>query len=141
MRTTEELNAIGLGKLPGLIGVEIVSVTSDQVVARLSIRPDHLAPNGYLHAGTVVTLADTAAGYGTIAALPEGAVGFTTVELKTNFLGTARQGAITCTAQLRHGGRTTHVWDAEVTDEENGRVIALFRCTQFILYARKPAVE
>ena len=103
---------------------------------RLPIEGKHIAPNGYLHAGAVVGLADTACGYGCRVSLPEGATGFTTVELKTNFLGTALDGSILCTAELVHGGRTTQVWDAEVTDEGSGRKIALFRCTQLLLYPK-----
>ena len=93
-----------------------------------------MAPNGYLHAATVIALADTSCGYGTFASLPEGARGFTTIELKSNFLGTVREGAIACEATLTHGGRTTQVWDARITDEATARVIALFRCTQILLY-------
>jgi len=136
MPTVEEFNRIGQGRLPGLIGLEVLAVSADRVSARLPVRADLLAPNGYLHAASVIALADTACGYGSIAALPEGATGFTTVELKSNFLGTAREGAIACEAALAHGGRTTQVWDARVTDETNGRTIALFRCTQLLLYPR-----
>jgi uncharacterized protein (TIGR00369 family) len=129
-------NAFGTGFLPGLLGIEFTAVARGQVTARLALRPDHLAGNGYLHAATVVALADTACGYGTLASLPEGAANFTTVELKANFLGTAREGAIACEATMVHGGRTTQVWDARVRDEGTGRVIALFRCTQLVLAAR-----
>ncbi len=136
MMTLEQWNSIGKGKLPGLLGIEIVEVEAKQVTARLTLRPEHLAPNGYLHAAAVVALADTACGYGTIANLPEGGTGFTTIELKTNFIGTALEGAIRCNARLVHGGRTTQVWDAEVCDERTGKVMALFRCTQMILYPK-----
>jgi len=136
MPTVEEFNLTGQGRLPGLIGLEIVAVSADRVAARLPLRADLLAPNGYLHAASVIALADTACGYGSIASLPEGATGFTTIELKSNFLGTAREGAIACEATPAHGGRTTQVWDARVTDETNGRTIALFRCTQMLLYPR-----
>ena len=98
------------------------------------MRPDLLAPNGYLHAAAVVALADTACGYGCVASLPDGATGFTTIELKANFLGTATEGALACTARLVHGGRTTQVWDAEVTLEGATKTVALFRCTQLLLY-------
>ena len=97
------------------------------------LKEEHLAPNDFLHAGTVITLADTSAGMGCLASLPEGAMGFTTVELKTNFLATAREGALRCSAQLVHGGGRTQVWDATVSREEDERAIALFRCTQFLL--------
>jgi 1,4-dihydroxy-2-naphthoyl-CoA hydrolase len=100
----------------------------------LEIGPHHIAPNGYLHAGAVVGLADTICGYGCIASLPDGASGFTTVELKTNFLGTALEGTLSAEATLVHGGRTTQVWDAIV--RADGRTLALFRCTQLVLYPR-----
>jgi len=131
--TNEGWNAFGRGYLPGLLGIELQDVARGSVKSRLAIRSDHLAPNGYLHAATVVALADTSCGYGTVATLPDGARGFTTIELKSNFLGTVREGAIACEATLAHGGRTTQVWDARVTDEGTGRLIALFRCTQLVL--------
>jgi 1,4-dihydroxy-2-naphthoyl-CoA hydrolase len=134
--SAEELNAWSPGTLPGLLGIHISSVEAGRIAGELTIRPDLLAPNGYLHAATVVGLADTISGYGTRANLPEGARGFTTIELKTNFLGTALEGMIDCEATLQHGGRTTQVWDARVTDRASGRTIALFRCTQMILYPR-----
>jgi len=102
------------------------------VEAVLDVRPELLAPHEFLHAGAVVTLADTAAGYGCLVSLPAGATSFTTIELKANFLGTARDGRIECDATLAHGGRTTQVWDAIVRHE--GKTIALFRCTQLVLY-------
>ena len=136
MTTLEQLNARGQGYLPGLIGIEILSLEPGRLTSRLVLRPELLAPNGYLHAATVIALADTSCGYGTLAHLPDGAQNFTTIELKSNFLGTAREGTIACIAMQVHGGRTTQVWDATVTDEASGKTIALFRCTQLILYQR-----
>ena len=99
----------------------------------MAVRPDLLAPNGYLHAASVIALADTACGYGTMFDLREDAQGFTTIELKTNFIGTCIQGIVVCEATRAHLGRRTQVWDAIVTDQQSGRNIALFRCTQMIL--------
>jgi uncharacterized protein (TIGR00369 family) len=84
----------------------------------------------------VVALADTTAGYGCVASLPDGAIGFTTIELKSNHLGTLLEGALLSEGTLAHGGRSTQVWDVTVTDEESGKKVALFRCTQMILYPR-----
>ncbi len=137
MPTVEELNARSKTTLPGLIGLEITQAGDGRAAGELVIRPEIMAPNGYLHAATVVALADTTCGYGTVASLPEGARGFTTIELKTNFLGTAREGRITCAATLMHGGRMTQVWDAAVTNAATGQTIALFRCTQMLLYPRE----
>ena len=130
----------GNGHLPGLIGIEITDVQSGRISSRLALRPEIMAPNGYLHAATVIALADTSAGYGCLASLPVDGENFTTIELKTNFLGTAREGAIACIASLVHGGRTTQVWDSVVTEEATGKTIALFRCTQMILYPRGSSV-
>lgn len=118
--------------LPGLLGIEFDTLEPKLVRAHLPLRTALMAPNGYLHAGTVVALADTACGYGCMLSLPDGGTGFTTIELKTNFLRSAEDGTITCEAQLAHGGRTTQVWDATVRDAE-GRTMALFRCSQLIL--------
>ena len=119
--------------LPGLLGIEIVEVDDGHLVSRVELRDELLAPNGYLHAGTVVTLADTSCGFGCFASLPANATGFTTIELKINFIATVKEGAIRCTATRAHRGRTTEVWDAAVTAEADGKVLAAFRCTQLIL--------
>jgi acyl-coenzyme A thioesterase PaaI-like protein len=178
--TIEELNRCSKGHLPGLIGMEVVALDADGITLRLPVRPELLAPNGYLHAATVVALADTTCGYGTMVMLPHGATaqggagaraagatlerdagasgrgrrhplrwpipfgaprptlrgatGFTTIELKTNFVGTARDGVILCRGSAVHLGRSTQVWDATVTAEDSGRAIAVFRCTQMILH-------
>ncbi|MGZ6582598.1 MAG: PaaI family thioesterase [Gaiellaceae bacterium] len=129
----EAFKELGRGRLPGLIGIEIDEIEVGHVRMHLPLREELLAPNGYLHAGTVVALADSSCGYGCIASLPEGATGFTTIELKTNFLGTALEGTLSCESTLVHGGRTTQVWDATVTNEASKK-LALFRCTQLLLY-------
>ncbi len=130
------LNAMSPGHLPGLLGIEFMAIESGSMLSRLTVRPALMAPNGYLHAGTVTSLADTTAGYGTMANLPEGGIGFTTIELKCNFLGSVRDGEIYCRGTAVHLGRTTQVWDARVYTEENDRTLALFRCTQMVLYPK-----
>ena len=135
------LNARGVGHLPGWFAIEVAGIEPGHLMARLPIRPEMLAPNGFLHAATIVALADTSAGYATIAHLPVGAAGFTTIELKTNFLGTVTDGVLLCTATAVHSGRTTQVWDAEVSSED-GRRLALFRCTQMVLWPKlAPALQ
>lgn len=122
--------------LPRHLGIELTHLDEFSLHSRMPLQARHFAPNTYLHAGSVVTLADTTAGFATYAHLPEGAHSFTTIELKSNFLGTAREGAISCRAWAQHLGRNTHVWDAEVYDEATGKKIALFRCTQMILWPK-----
>jgi 1,4-dihydroxy-2-naphthoyl-CoA hydrolase len=125
--------------LPGVLGIEFDSVETGHVLSRLAVERKHMAPNGFLHAASVIALADTSCGYGCQASLPDSATGFTTIELKSNFMGTAKAGdLLTCRAWLVHGGRSTQVWDAEVTDER-GKTLALFRCTQMVLYPKAVA--
>ncbi len=129
------LNGLGHGHLPGYLGVVITEVGQGVLRAELPVRAELLAPNGFLHAGSVVTLADTASGYACFAHLPDRALGFTTLELKANFLRTVRDGTLHCEARALHLGRTTQVWDATVhADGEDASLLAVFRCTQLVLY-------
>jgi len=130
------LNERGKEFLPGYLGVEMTALAEGTLSARMAVKRLHVAPNEFLHAASVVALADTTCGYATLAHLPDGAASFTTIELKSNFLGTVREGAVACVATAQHLGRTTQVWDAVVTDEATGRRIALFRCTQMILWPK-----
>ena len=134
--TLDALNARTGRNLPGLFGIRVIAVAEGRLEMAYAIRPEFLAPNGYLHAAAVIALADTAAGYATIAHLPAGASNFTTIELKSNFLGTATEGTVRAVATAAHAGRTTQVWDAVVTHVESGRTLALFRCTQMILWPK-----
>ncbi|OUS23730.1 hypothetical protein A9Q99_27220 [Gammaproteobacteria bacterium 45_16_T64] len=137
MKTPEYFNELCTGSLPGHLGIVVTAVSAVEIRAEIEVKPWHMAPNGFLHAGSVVTLADTACGNGCIANLPEGAAGFTTIELKSNHLGTAREGVVECVATVAHKGRTTQVWDAVVTNKMTGKTIALFRCTQMIIYPKE----
>jgi 1,4-dihydroxy-2-naphthoyl-CoA hydrolase len=131
-----ELNERSSEYLPGYLGIEILELAPNTLHSRMPIKKLHFAPNDFLHAASIVALADTSCGYATIAHLPEGAQSFTTIELKSNHMGTVKEGSIACVATAQHLGRNTQVWDAVVTDEANGRKIALFRCTQMILWPK-----
>jgi uncharacterized protein (TIGR00369 family) len=118
--------------LPELMGLEWIESRPGFVSGRFVVQRHHMAPNGFLHAASVIALLDSACGFGCMISRPEGAIGFTTIELKTNFLGTTRQGEVTGEARLVHGGRTTQVWDAEA--KSGDKTLAIFRCTQLLLY-------
>lgn len=134
--TIEILNQRGSEYLPGFLGVEMIELSQDSLRSRMPVKKLHFAPNDFLHAASVVALADTTCGYATVAHLPQGALSFTTIELKSNHMGTVKDGSIACVASAQHLGRNTQVWDATVTDEATGRKIALFRCTQMILWPK-----
>lgn len=130
------LNASTKEFLPGLVGIEFTAAGDSWIEAKLAVRKELMAPNGFLHAASVIALADTCCGVACMRALPEGAAGFTTVELKSNFLGTAHEGVISCRAEAQHLGRTTQIWDAIVKREDSRKTIALFRCTQLVLWPK-----
>ena len=121
------------GTLPDRFGVRPLAVDEGRMTMEMTVEPWMMAPNGYLHAATQILLADTCAGYATFAHLPEGAKGFTTLELKSNFLGTAKEGVLSVEAVAEHLGRTTQIWSATVADNK-GRKLSLFRCSQIILW-------
>ena len=131
--TIDRLHERQKGSLPGLLGVRVTGLEEGVLTAELTVRSELLAPNGFLHAATVIGLADTACGYACLAHLPDNARNFTTIELKSNFLGTSTEGTIRAVAKAVHLGRSTQVWDATVTAPD-GKTMALFRCTQMVLY-------
>lgn len=132
----EQLTERQKGFLPDHLGLEWLEARPGFIKGRFEVKPHHLAPNTFLHAASVIALADSACGYGCIISRPDGALNFTTIELKSNFLGTTREGGVGVEASLVHGGRTTQVWDAVVTAEATAKTIALFRCTQMLLYPK-----
>ncbi len=134
MPTPEEINNLTIHTLPGYLGIVVTQVSDAEVRSKLTVKDTLIAPNGFLYAGSIVSLADTTAGHGCVASLPQDATGFTTIELKSNHLGSAKDGILDCTAKIVHRGRTTQVWDAVVTHRQTGKTLALFRCTQLILY-------
>jgi len=133
---TDMLIEAGKKRLPGHLGLELIEITEGGAVMRCDIGQHHFAPHGYLHGGLIMSIADTVAGYGCLGNLPDGGMNFTTIEAKTNFLSTILEGAILAEGVMVHGGRTTQVWDVDVTDESSGKRLATFRNTQMILYPR-----
>ena len=132
-----QLNEFAHNKHPGMVGVEILTCEAHEVTGRLDVGEELVAGTGFLWAPVIITLADWLCAAGTPRNMKEGAESFTTVEFKSNFIGTVRQGgAIFGRARPVHVGRTTQVWDVEVSNEANQRTIALFRCTQMILFPR-----
>ena len=122
--------------VPGMLGCVYDSVEKDLVVGHIDVTENLIAGTGFLFAPAVIALADTCAAIGCGANTAEDE-SFTTIELKSNFLSSARVGErVSCRCSPAHLGRQTHVWDAVVTNETTGRTMALFRCTQMVLRAR-----
>ena len=132
----EDFNRYGEEYLFGHLDMEFLKVEKDEVIARIVVQQHHFGWNGYLHAGTIFSLADSCAGYGCVRSLPEGAAGFTTIETKTNFLSTVRQGSIQAIAIPLHRGKSTQIWDTSVSSTENGQLLSCYRCTQMVLWPK-----
>lgn len=122
--------------VPGQLGCVFDHAAPDLVLGHIDVTDNLIAGTGFLFAPAVITLADTCAAIGCGITIPEGA-SFTTIELKSNFLSSARTGErVVCRCTPQHLGRQTQVWDARVTNESTGRAMALFRCTQMVLSPR-----
>ncbi len=127
-------NNFSKGHFPEFLGIVITQSEEGKMMAELPVTQNLFAPNGFLHAGSIVTLADTVAGFSTIAHLPENGKSFTTLELKSNFTGAIREGVLECESSAEHLGKTTQVWRVVVSNKETKKRIAVFSCTQLILY-------
>jgi uncharacterized protein (TIGR00369 family) len=127
------LNEFFAPLLPGLLGITFDRCTDDEVVGYIDVTPALIAGTGFLFAPAVVALADVLCAGGTGRHIPPDAT-FTTLEMKTNFLSSARTGErVVGRAVPAHLGRRTHVWDVTVTNEAAERTMALFRCTQMVM--------
>lgn len=133
------MNSWNEGGLPHMFGIRVTACEPGRVTGRMPVKPEFVAGNGALWGPAMVMLADLLCAYGVSTIWPEGANGFTTAELKCNMLGTVTSGAITGTAEVLHRGRMTQVWDARISSEETGKLLAAFRCTQIILYPKASA--
>jgi len=130
----EYFNNLSKNCLPDILGIAVKHVEEGKLISEMPIQPKLFAPNGFVHAGSIITLADTLAGNSTIAHLPEGAISFTTMELKSNFLGAIREGTLECESTAEHMGRTSQIWRVIARNKETRKKIAIFSCTQLILY-------
>jgi len=123
------------GILPELLGIQLVDVTPDKVLATLTVRPDLCTTGKILHGGAIMAFADTLGAIGTVASMPQGH-GTATIESKTNFIGGAAEGSVVtgeCTPV--HKGRTTQVWQTRITNAQ-GKLVALVTQTQIVLPPR-----
>lgn len=119
--------------LARLLGIAFVSAEADEVVARMTVRPDLCTAGSIVHGGTLMALADTVGAAATFINLPAGAKGTTTIESKTNFLAAGPVGEVlTATATPVHRGSRTQVWQTRIT-RADGRAVALVTQTQMVL--------
>jgi len=113
------------------LGIELVEVTADRVVARLTVSEKLLTTTGVVHGGTLMAFADTVGAAGTVANLAEGQR-TATLESKTNFIAGCKSGVIQAVAAPIHKGKRTQVWETRITDE-GGKLLSVTTQTQMIL--------
>ena len=115
-----------------LLGVELVSVAPEKIVAELMVREELCTRPAVLHGGAIMAFADTLGAIGTVLNLPDGA-GTTTIESKTNFVAPAPVGTrVIGEATPVHRGKRTMIWQTRVSTPE-GRLVALVTQTQLVL--------
>ncbi len=123
------------GLFPDHIGIRFTAASPDEVKAELTAAPELCTVPGLLHGGALMSLADTLGAVATVINLPEGAVGTTTVESKTNFLSGVKAGeTVVGTATPLHRGGTTQVWQTRLEVED--RLVAVVTQTQMVLRPR-----
>ena len=127
----DRLNAFLKPMLPGLLGIEIVEASADRVVGRMRVRPDMCTAGNILHGGAYMAFADSLGGVSTFVNMAPDAR-TTTIESKTNFIGAAAVNTtVTGTTRAFHKGKTTRVWQTEITNED-GKLVAVVSQTQMV---------
>lgn len=130
----EQLNARDKDRLAGLVGLEVLEANPMRIRGAISVTPQLQTATGFLHTASIIALLDTLSGYGVNMNLPSAAIGFTTIDVSSSFFGTAKEGRVIGEAVPIHRGSTTQVWSANCWREGDSKEIAVFRCTQMILY-------
>jgi len=118
--------------LPGLMGVRLLEISAERVLAEMEVRPELCTTGGVLHGGAYMTFADTLGAVGTVLNLPPG-TSTTTTGSNTKFMAGAKVGTkVRGESVALHRGRTTMVWQTSITNAE-GRLCALVTQTQLVM--------
>ena len=134
---TDEMTASLNQMMPlgATLGITAHSMGKEETVLSMPWRAELCTSGGLLHGGAIMALADSAGGACAFANLPEDAVGTSTIESKTNFLGAVREGTVTATARPLHVGSTTIVVETELRRDDR-RLVAKVTQTQTVLRPR-----
>lgn len=131
--TSDLSHLLSVQPFPRLMGVEIIEATKSCVRGRLTVRPDVCTAGHILHGGAIMAFADTLGATGAFLNLPEGSAGTTTIESKTNFIGSAKEGTVVEAESVPlHIGRRSSVWQTKIT-RADGKLVALVTQTQMVL--------
>ncbi len=136
-RTVERVNAERNQNLMGTLGIEFTKLEDDYAEASMPVGQHNQQTMGYLHGGATIALAETVAGIGSYAILPEeeGCVG---MQISASHLSSAEKGdRVIAKAELQHRGRRSHVWDVNIYSEKNGRLISTIKVTNAVIQLKK----
>src|SRR5258708_4014149 len=122
------INTTREGSVWEILDIRLVSAAKDRVVATMPIGPNHRQQVGYLHGGISVVLAESVASLGTVLNIDASRQMAFGLEINANHLRPKRDGQLTAVATPIHRGRTTHVWDIKISDE-NDKLVCISRCT------------
>ncbi len=128
------MREVSQGTLSDLLGIELVELSKERVVARMPVQKRVHQPFGLLHGGASVVLAETVASIGAWMNVGESGKSTVGLEINANHLRGKRDGVVTATATPLHLGRATHVWEIRLTDEA-GKLVCISRCTMAVVDA------
>ena len=126
-----DLRGVARRGLGDALGIALVELTPQRVVATMPVDDRTRQPFGILHGGASVALAETVASLGAAANIDREKLIAVGLEINANHLRTKSEGMLTATATPIHLGRTTHVWDIRIVDEDD-RPVCVSRCTMAV---------
>ena len=118
------------------LGIELLEMTEDKVVATMPVDERTRQPFGYLHGGASVALAETVASFGAFQLIDQETENTFGLEINANHVRSKRDGIVTAEGQVLHRGRTTQIWEIKIKDE-NGKLICVSRCTMAVVPKRE----
>ena len=117
-----------MGGFDGLYGLEVLTISPEEVSARVAVRDELKQPAGLVHGGVFASIAESITSMATFFAVQPDGRSAQGLSNQTSFLRPILDGTIHATARRRHRGRTTWVWEVDITDDQE-RLCALVRMT------------
>ena len=131
MNEAETLNEFCAQSMIGLLGITFTDVQPDSIRATMPVNSKTCQPNGWLHGGASLALAESMAGAGSYLLVDREQFNVLGLQVSGNHISSINKGILQANARLIHKGKTTHVWDVKITDE-NHKLISTVRVTNII---------
>ncbi len=131
MNELEELNKFCADSMIGFLGINFKDISPTNMKATMPVSNKTCQPNGFLHGGASLVLAESLAGAGSYLLIDRDRYNVFGLQVSGNHISTAKSGILYADAQLIHKGNTTHVWEVRIRDE-NDKLISVVRVTNMI---------